>query len=149
MVSGMSSAPSLNNDAAKSRQMARVRSKNTAPEMAVRRALHARGHRFRLHRTDLPGKPDIVLPGHCLVVLVHGCFWHSCQRCDRGLRQPKKNASFWSAKLTANKERDMRNITALEAMGWKVAIVWECDARDPRRLAAILDVCVPDVRIYT
>jgi DNA mismatch endonuclease (patch repair protein) len=134
------------NLASKSHQMGRVRSKDTAPEMAVRRALHARGFRFRLHRKDLPGKPDIVLPRHRLVILVHGCYWHGCSRCDRGLRRPKRNVVFWSAKLAVNKERDMRNIAALETLGWTVAIAWECDTRDPGRLQVTLDACLQSVR---
>ena len=138
--------PPDNNDA-KSRQMARVRTRNTAPELAVRRALHARGFRFRLHRKDLPGTPDITLPRHRLAVLVHGCFWHGCTRCDRGLRQAKRNAIFWGAKIAANRERDMRTAAALETLGWRVAIVWECDARDQSRLAGVLDACLPAVRV--
>jgi DNA mismatch endonuclease (patch repair protein) len=147
VIFGMPSNPFSDKDFAKSRQMARVRSKNTEPEIAVRQALHARGYRFRLHRKDLPGRPDIVLPRHRLVIFVHGCFWHGCIRCDRGLRQAKTNASFWSAKLAANKERDLRNIAELTTIGWKVAIVWECDARDAQRLAECLDGCLLPVRI--
>ncbi len=137
--------PSLqtDHDEAKSRQMARVRSKNTEPEVAVRRALHARGFRFRLHRKDLPGKPDIVLPRHGLAILVHGCFWHGCPRCDRGRRAPKTNVPFWTAKLTANKERDIRSIAALEASGWRVAVLWECDIRTPARLDDALEGLLP------
>ena len=137
----------IDRDASKSREMARVRSKNTEPEIAVRRALHARGYRFRLHRKDLPGKPDIVLPKHGLAILVHGCFWHGCSRCDRGRRLPKSNAPFWTAKLTANKERDRRTIAALEASGWTVAIFWECEIRAPRGLDVLLDACLASVRL--
>jgi DNA mismatch endonuclease (patch repair protein) len=137
--------PSLqtDRDEAKSRQMARVRSKNTEPEVTVRRALHARGFRFRLHRRDLPGKPDIVLPRHGLAILVHGCFWHGCPRCDRGRRAPKTNVPFWTAKLTANRERDVRTAAALEAAGWRVAVLWECDIRTPGRLEDVLDLWLP------
>ncbi len=127
--------------------MARVRSKNTGPEIAVRRALHARGYRFRLHRKDLPGKPDIVLPKLGLAILVHGCFWHGCPKCDRGRRQPKTNAPFWTAKLTANRERDVRSIAALEAAGWTVTVLWECDIRARAGLDAALDICLPSVRV--
>ena len=124
---------------ARSRLMARVRSSHTAPEMAVRRALHARGFRYRLHRNDLPGRPDIVLSHHRLAIFVHGCFWHGCTQCDRGLRRPKNNVTFWSSKLEQNRARDERNVMALEALGWRVAIVWECDTRDHERLQAALD----------
>jgi DNA mismatch endonuclease (patch repair protein) len=143
--------PSLqtDRDASKSRQMARVRSKNTEPEILVRRALHARGFRFRLHRRDLPGKPDVVLPKHRLAILVHGCFWHGCPACDRGLRQPKTNVAFWTAKLAANKDRDIRIVAALEASGWRVAVLWECDIRTPGRLDVVLDGVLPSVRICT
>ena len=127
--------------------MAQVRSKDTAPEMAVRRALHARGYRFRLHRKDLPGRPDIVLPRYRLAIFVHGCFWHGCPRCDRGLRRPKRNASFWGAKLEGNRERDARNVAALEALGWTVVVAWECDVRGLDQLNNTLDVCLQSVRI--
>lgn len=135
--------------AKKSLQMARVRSKDTGPEMAVRRALHARGYRFRLHRKNLPGRPDIVLPSRQTLVFVHGCFWHGCGRCDRGLRQPKTRATFWASKISANRERDMRNAATLEAMGWRILTIWECDIRNPGRLEAILDEMLPHVRVCT
>ena len=125
--------------AEKRRQMARVRTRNTGAEILVRRAMHSLGLRFRLHRQNLPGRPDIVLPGHHLAVFVHGCFWHGCSKCDRGMRRPKTNAEFWSAKLTENRNRDQRNVSALENLGWQVAVIWECEARDPLRLAAALD----------
>ena len=127
--------------------MAKVRSKDTGPEMTVRRAVHARGYRFRLHRKDLPGTPDIVLPRHRMAVFVHGCFWHGCTRCDRGRRLPKTRTDFWQAKLTGNRERDLRNIVALEALGWRVVVVWECDTRDLLRLNSTLDGCLPNMRI--
>ena len=128
------------------RRMARVRSKDTAPEMAVRRGLHARGLRFRLHRADLPGKPDLVLPRFRVAVFVHGCFWHSCTRCDRGRRRPKTNQAFWEAKLAANRARDARNKAEVESLGWKVAVVWECDVRSPERLNSVLDGLLRSVR---
>lgn len=130
----------------RSAQMSRVRSKDTAPELAVRRGLHARGLRFRLHRRDLPGRPDLVLPRHRAVVFVHGCFWHGCPRCDRGLRKPKSNATFWAVKVEANRARDQRNTEALKAAGWKVEVIWECDTRDRVRLGAILDRLAASVR---
>lgn len=123
----------------RSRQMARVRSQDTAPEVAVRCELHARGLRFRLHRSDLPGRPDIVLPKHRLVIYVHGCFWHGCQRCDRGRRRPSSNRLFWNKKLDENRNRDLRNVEALQALGWETEVIWECDTRDPDRLTGVLD----------
>lgn len=131
----------------RSSQMARVRSKDTAPEIAVRRALHARGLRFRLHRKDLPGRPDVVLPRHRMALFVHGCFWHGCPRCDRGLRRPQNNATFWEQKLEGNRARDVRNKAALESLGWQVETVWECDVRDPARLTSVLDGLFASVRI--
>jgi DNA mismatch endonuclease, patch repair protein len=104
--------------------MSRVAAKNTAPEIYVRKALHAAGLRFRLHRRDLPGSPDIVLPKYGVVVLVHGCFWHS-HDCVRGAR-PRSNVDFWTSKLDRNRERDQTNRQQLEALGWKVQTIWEC-----------------------
>lgn len=125
--------------AAKRRQMAEVKTQHTAPEMTVRRAMHARGLRFRLHRRDLPGRPDIVLPKHQTAVFVHGCYWHGCVMCDRGIRRPKTNAEFWSAKLAENRRRDDGNITALKGLGWQVSIIWECETRNPETLCEALD----------
>jgi DNA mismatch endonuclease (patch repair protein) len=119
--------------------MSKVRTKNTAPELAVRRALHARGYRFRLHCSELSGKPDIVLPKYKTTVFVHGCFWHGCIQCDRGLRTPKTNPGFWSDKIAMNKARDRRNVMALEGSGWLVIIIWECEVRSPKRLSDSLD----------
>ncbi len=118
----------------KGRQMAAVRTQHTAPEIAVRKAMHARGLRFRLHRRDLPGRPDIVLAKHRTAVFVHGCFWHGCTLCDRGTRRPKSNAGFWSAKLDENRRRDARNTADLTRLGWHVVVVWECETRIPGRL---------------
>lgn len=123
----------------KSAQMARVKSKNTAPEIAVRQALHARGLRFRLHRRDLPGRPDITLPRYRTVIFVHGCYWHGCTMCDRGTRRPKSNTAFWAAKLVENQRRDQTVAEQLHALGWRVLIVWECETRKPEKLAATLD----------
>lgn len=104
--------------------MATVGGRDTYPEMTVRRALHARGFRYRLHRNDLPGRPDVVLPRHRLAVFVHGCFWHG-HDCRRG-RRPKSNTMFWDAKLGRNVERDRDAQEALKAAGWGVEVVWEC-----------------------
>lgn len=110
----------------RSEHMGRVRGKDTKPEFRVRRLLHALGFRYRLHRKDLPGRPDIVLPAHRVVVHVHGCYWHGCPHCAKGRKRPASNAAFWNAKLDRNKERDAEVDAALRALGWEVFTVWEC-----------------------
>lgn len=127
---------------ARSANMARIRGKDTGPEIAVRKALHAAGYRFRLHRRDLPGRPDIVLPRHRTVVLVHGCFWHRHEGCSNATT-PGTRPDFWQAKFAANVERDARNNAALEALGWKVVVIWECEAGKPESLAAIIRERLP------
>lgn len=117
--------------------MRRVKSRNTAPEMIVRKALTRLGARYRLHRNDLPGCPDIVLPGRRLAIFVHGCFWHG-HDCTRGARVPKQNRDYWVAKVSRNRARDTANQSALAAAGWRVEIVWECALRDAVALAARL-----------
>lgn len=112
--------------AKRSEMMAAVRGKDTRPERAVRSALFHAGYRYRLHRRDLPGSPDIVLPRYRLVVFVHGCFWHG-HDCPRG-RRPASNVEFWNTKLDRNIERDRAARAALEAAGWSVVTVWECSA---------------------
>lgn len=124
-------------DAARARVMRAVRGRDTAPERAVRRMLHAMGYRFRLHRADLPGRPDVVLPGRRAVVFVHGCFWHG-HDCRRGARAPKRNADYWAAKVARNRARDAATAAALAAAGWRVFVVWECALRDRPALAAAL-----------
>lgn len=104
--------------------MAAVRSRGTRPELAARKALFSAGHRYRLHRRDLPGSPDIVLPRYRTAVFVHGCFWHG-HDCSRG-RRPASNTGFWNAKLDRNQARDRRNQLELTACGWCVWVVWEC-----------------------
>ncbi|WP_307614393.1 very short patch repair endonuclease [Variovorax boronicumulans] len=116
----------------RSRNMAAVRGRDTGPELAVRKMLHGLGLRFRLHRPGLPGTPDIVLPRHYSVVLVHGCFWHG-HTCPRG-RVPSSNTAFWLSKLGRNKKRDAEQAKALRALGWRVFIVWECETKEPQRL---------------
>lgn len=112
--------------------MARIGSRDTGPEMQVRRLLHAAGFRYRLHVRNLPGRPDIVLPRWRAVVDVRGCYWHQ-HRC-RLFQQPRDNAAFWSAKLTGNAERDSRNRLKLEQLGWRQLVVWECALRGAARL---------------
>jgi DNA mismatch endonuclease (patch repair protein) len=125
----------------RSRIMRAVKGADTAPEMAVRRMAHRMGYRFRLHRKDLPGKPDLVFPRLRKVVFVHGCFWHG-HGCARGARAPKANAAYWRAKIGRNRVRDARNLLALKAEGWRAAVVWECELKDAarvkKRLAAFL-----------
>jgi DNA mismatch endonuclease (patch repair protein) len=105
--------------------MSRIRSGNTSPEKIVRSYLHACGYRFRLHRKDLPGKPDIILARFKTAIFVHGCFWHQCPLCKGG-RLPKSNLAYWEAKLKKNQDRDKKNIERLESLGWKVIVIWEC-----------------------
>lgn len=117
--------------------MAQVKGRDTKPERLVRSLLHGLGYRFRLHRKDLPGRPDIVLPRHRKVIFVHGCFWHGHQDCRRSAR-PSTNREFWDRKIDCNTERDARNIAALEQAGWKVLIVWECATRNHDDLSRML-----------
>jgi DNA mismatch endonuclease (patch repair protein) len=114
----------------RSAMMARIGQKNTAPEIAVRRALHSLGARFRLHRRDLPGTPDVVLPGRRLALLIHGCFWHRHAGC-RFAYSPKSRREFWSAKFDRNVDRDHEVERALAELGWRVRVIWECETRDP------------------
>ena len=106
--------------------MQAVKSKNTAIEMRVRRLLHAQGYRYRLHRSDLPGCPDLVFSSRRKVIFIHGCFWHGHQ-CARGKRVPKTNTSYWTAKISGNCARDATAREQMQALGWRVSIVWECD----------------------
>lgn len=114
--------------------MRAVKGKNTGPEMIVRRLVHALGYRYRLHRKDLPGKPDLVFPARRGVIFVHGCFWHQ-HDCPRGARSPKSNRDYWLPKLRRNRERDAKNQARLKEEGWKVLVVWECETKDRDRLA--------------
>ena len=117
--------------------MGRIKGANTKPEMIVRRVLHAMGRRFRLHRRDLPGRPDIVLPRFRIAIFVHGCFWHRHPGCA-GTTTPKTRTSFWSAKFEANMTRDSTAQAALAAAGWKVVVIWECETRNAVKLEARL-----------
>lgn len=110
------------------RNMSAVKSKDTKPEILVRKGLHAAGYRFRLHVKDLPGNPDIVLPKYKIVIFVNGCFWHRHHGCKYA-STPASNADFWKAKFEANIARDKRNYTQLEKLGWKVIVIWECEIR--------------------
>jgi DNA mismatch endonuclease (patch repair protein) len=108
--------------------MSKVGATDTAPEFIVRRTLHQLGYRFRLHRKDLPGRPDIVLPRHRAVVFVHGCFWHHHAGCPRS-KLPATNAKFWENKILHNVKRDRQAVTKLRRSGWQVIVVWECETK--------------------
>jgi DNA mismatch endonuclease (patch repair protein) len=123
--------------ATRSLMMAGIGSRNTAPERSVRRALHAAGFRFRLHRRDLPGSPDIVLPRHKAVVFVHGCFWHRHPGC-RYATSPTTNSKFWKIKFSRNVERDRGQVRALRQLGWRVYTIWECQAKRPGPVSRLL-----------
>lgn len=117
----------------RSRVMRSVGSKDTKPEMQVRRLLHAHGFRFRLHREDLPGKPDIVFPGRRKIIFVHGCFWHQHPSCPHAAR-PSSNSDYWRRKLDRNVQRDAETQVKLAGMGWTTFVVWECQVRDQAEL---------------
>ena len=123
----------------RSENMRRIKSKGMSPELAVRQLVHRMGRRYRLHRRDLPGTPDLVFGPARKAVFVHGCFWHGHDdpRCRRG-HVPRSNENYWWPKLLRNKERDQRNIAMLEASGWRVLVVWECETRDREKLGAAL-----------
>ena len=128
--------------------MSRIGGKDTAPEMIVRHLLHALGYRYRLHRRDLPGKPDIVFPGRRKAIFVHGCFWHA-HGCAIG-RPPKSRPDYWLPKLAANKTRDEAVAAGLRGLGWEVLTVWQCETRRPEGLraavVAFLDGAVSETR---
>lgn len=123
----------------RSANMSRIRSKDTKPEMMIRRMLHGLGYRYRLHRRDLPGAPDLVFPARKKVILVHGCFWHQHKGCVDG-RLPKSRKDYWQPKLLRNVERDRRNIAKLRRGGWQVLKLWECEIlRDKVVRARLID----------
>lgn len=124
--------------------MSRIRGENTSPELLVRSLLHRSGFRFRLHRRDLPGSPDLVLPKHGVVVFVHGCFWHRHPRC-RMASMPKSRRQFWKSKFLENVRRDRRVVSQLTKLGWRAIIIWECQTRDPLRLAELIARVLPPV----
>lgn len=117
--------------------MSRIRDRDTKPELTVRSVLHRQGYRFRLHRKDLPGKPDIVLPKFGTVIFVHGCFWHRHPGCKFAYT-PKSRQEFWQNKFSSNVRRDNRVQAELANLGWKVHVIWECETRDTRRLTESL-----------
>ncbi|MBQ8071486.1 MAG: very short patch repair endonuclease [Bacteroidales bacterium] len=123
----------------RSKCMSRIRSRNTGPEMTVRRELYHRGFRYRLNRKDLPGTPDIVLHKYHTVIFVNGCFWHGHEGCTKYVR-PSSNVSFWEAKVKANRSRDAKVTAHLEALGWYVITVWECELSPSRFLSTMDEV---------
>jgi DNA mismatch endonuclease, patch repair protein len=110
--------------------MRAVKSKDTKPELAVRSLLHRLGYRFRIHRKDVPGTPDIVFPGRRKVIFIHGCFWHQ-HNCVRGARVPVNNHDYWVAKIARNAARDEKHLSAIESLGWQALVLWECELRVP------------------
>ncbi len=117
--------------------MSRVRGKDTSPELIVRSLIHRLGYRFRLHRKDLPGKPDIVFPGRKKAIFVHGCFWHG-HDCNRGSRAPKTNTVYWKEKIKRNVRRDKARQRELDLLGWRTLIIWECRTKDPGSLRSVI-----------
>ena len=118
--------------------MSCVKGRDTKPEILVRSVVHRMGYRFRVHRRDLPGNPDIVLPRHGKVIFAHGCFWHGHKRCPRSKR-PTTNKGFWNEKLDKNVKRDKRFRRKLRLMGWKELVIWQCETRKPEKLLAKLE----------
>lgn len=134
---GVCSVPDVFTPEERSRIMGRIRAKDTAPEMVVRRIAHALGYRYRLHRSDLPGKPDLVFPMYRSVIFVNGCFWHG-HSCRRGAL-PASNAEFWSKKIGATQARDERSRAELEREGWRVMTLWQCELHERAEVAARID----------
>ena len=125
----------------RARVMRAVKSRDTKPEMIVRRLVHRLGYRYRLHLPNLPGKPDLAFPGRRKIVFMHGCFWHG-HDCARGARVPKDNRDYWTAKIARNRARDAKDRDRLRDMGWTIFTVWECETKDPSlasRLQAFLE----------
>jgi DNA mismatch endonuclease, patch repair protein len=125
--------------------MRAVPAKDSSAELKVRRLLTRMGARYRLHRRDLPGSPDVVLPGRRLALFVHGCFWHG-HHCLRGAREPKSNVDYWRAKIARNRARDGAALVALEALGWRAEAIWECELKDEARLAERLRTLLSEVK---
>lgn len=119
----------------RSRNMAAIRGKDTKPELIVRSLVYSLGYRYRLHRKDLPGKPDLVFGSRRKVIFVHGCFWHGCERTGcLDARRPKSNTGYWNPKIEGNKSRDEKHLQALQSEGWQVLVVWDCETKDAAAL---------------
>ena len=129
----------------RSQNMAKIKGRDTGPELAVRRTAHRLGLRYRLHRRDLPGTPDLVFAKHQLVIFVHGCFWHRHAGC-RFAYTPKSRVKFWTEKFKQNVARDLRNENTLVGLGWRVAVIWECETHDGSTLESRLLECITYVR---
>lgn len=125
--------------------MRQVRSQDTKPEMRVRRLTHRMGYRYRLHRKDLPGKPDLVFPGRKKIIFVHGCFWHR-HDCPAGRKLPQTNQNYWMKKLDRNRMRDQQNYARLQALGWSILVIWECETKDEALLAERISLFLEDAR---
>ena len=121
----------------RSANMRAVRSQDTKPEIRVRQIVHRLGYRFRLHRRDLPGKPDLAFPSRKMAIFVHGCFWHQHKGCRRG-NMPQTNTGFWRSKLERNAARDSKQLAALKTSGWRALVIWECEIKDEKRVVARL-----------
>ncbi len=121
--------------------MRAVKSRDTTPERLLRKLLRPIAPGYRLHRKDIPGRPDIAYPGRRIAIFVHGCFWHG-HDCVRGARSPKANAEYWSDKISRNRARDTANLTALDEKGWNSLVVWECEMKDPQAVQARLRALV-------
>lgn len=119
--------------AERSYNMSRIRDKNTKPEIIIRSVVHRLGFRYGLHKSKLPGKPDLVLSRHKKIIFVHGCFWHM-HNCRYGRVKPATNAKFWQVKRQSNVARDKRNLKALKKLGWEVLVIWECQTKKPEKL---------------
>ncbi|HEY8572751.1 DNA mismatch endonuclease Vsr [Phenylobacterium sp.] len=130
--------PDFLTPAQRSERMSKIRSRDTSPELALRKALHARGFRFRLDDRKLPGRPDIVLPKHKAVVFVHGCFWHRHPGC-KVATTPKSNTAYWLEKFDRNVSRDATAASTLSAAGWRVLVAWECELDSGRKVQATAD----------
>ena len=120
------------------RTMQAVKSKNTTPELIVRRLLHANGYRYRLHSGALPGRPDLVFPSKRKIIFIHGCFWHG-HNCLRGSRVPKTNTEYWTNKIARNRLRDTKARQELQVRGWRILYIWECELIDPQ--ATLKRIC--------
>lgn len=131
-----SAGPEESPEVLRSRTMRAVKSKDTAPELTVRRFLHGAGLRYRLHDRRLPGTPDLVFPARRIALFIHGCFWHQHPGCTRSNR-PKSRTDYWNKKLDRNIKRDKEHVTALEAAGWTVLVIWECETRNNQLLSAL------------
>lgn len=124
--------------------MSRIRGKHTTPELFVRRTAHSLGLRYRLHRKDLPGTPDLIFPKHRTVVFVHGCFWHRHAACKKA-STPKSNLEYWQYKFKENVVRDSRNIMDLHTAGWRIIVIWECEIKSGDALRKIRSIPNPSI----